>query len=364
MWEDCSMITLRHQPLELRLEHTFRTARGATDFRENLLIEIEDGAFIGYGEAAPNPRYNQDAASAAQAAERCAQLFETTAIFELDAKAAGITGQDAAAAGVDMALRDLAGKRLGAPLFEILGLDSRQTPPTSFTIGLDTPEVIAQKVREAGDFEVLKIKLGSADDRKILEAVRDVTDRPLWVDANEGWTLKEAESLLIRLEKQGVVLVEQPFPAGQDEATRALRRMSPLPIFADESVHRAEDIPGLAGSFDGINIKLMKCGGIGEALRMIAVARAHEMKIMLGCMVESSLGITAAAHISPLVDFADLDGNLLVTNDPFVGVKVVGGRLILPDGPGLGVVPRKDVKQSRGGESVDGLPPRELHAAP
>jgi L-alanine-DL-glutamate epimerase-like enolase superfamily enzyme len=206
---------------------------------------------------------------------------------------------------------------------------------------MDTPEVIAAKVEEASDYEILKIKMGSDDDRKILEAVRDVTDRPLRVDANEGWSPQGAVERLEWLQAMGVELVEQPLPAGQLEAMQELRRLSPLPLFADESIHRAADIPQLAKGFDGINIKLMKCGGIGEALRMIATARAHGMQIMLGCMVESSLAITAAAHLSPLVDSADLDGNLLVTNDPFVGVTVVGGRLVLPAEPGLGVRPRE-----------------------
>ena len=228
-----------------------------------------------------------------------------------------VAGEPAAEAAIDMALRDLAGKRLGAPLWELLGIDPRPTPPTSFTIGLDTPEVVARKVREAGDFEILKIKLGSDEDRAVLEAVRDVTDRPVRVDANEGWTLEEARERLEWLAGMGVELVEQPLPADQLDESRELRRLSPLPIVADESVHRAADIPRLAEAFDGINIKLMKCGGLGEALRMIHVARAHGMKVMLGCMIESSLAVTAAAHLSPLVDWADLDGNLLVTNDPF-----------------------------------------------
>jgi len=228
------------------------------------------------------------------------------------------------------------------PLCELMGIDPRQTPVTSFTIGMDTPEVVEAKVKEAGDYEVLKIKMGSDEDRQILEAVRGVTDRPLRVDANEGWTLEGAQSRLEWLESMGVELVEQPLPAGQLEEMRELRRLSPLPLFADESVYRAADIPRLAGAFDGINIKLMKCGGLGEARRMIAVARAHGMQVMLGCMVESSLAITAAAHLSPLVDFADLDGNLLIDNDPFVGVTVKGGRLVLPEGPGLGVRPRAD----------------------
>lgn len=339
------MLALHHELLELQLRHTFRIARGASDTRKNLLIELEYQALTGLGEAAPNARYDQDWRSAARAAEMIVHEIESPTAFESATANVAVAGQSAAEAAVDMALRDLAGKRLGAPLFEILGLDARQTPPTSFTIGLDTPEIVAQKVRDAGNFEVLKIKLGSEDDHKVLEAVRDVTNRPLWVDANEGWKPEEAEDLLADLEALGVVLVEQPFPASQNDATRELRRRSPLPIFADESVHRAEDIPALVNSFDGINIKLMKCGGIGEALRMIAVARAHGMQIMLGCMVESSLAITAAAHISPLVDFADLDGNLLVVNDPYVGVKILGGRLVLPDAPGLGVTPREGVGQ-------------------
>jgi L-alanine-DL-glutamate epimerase-like enolase superfamily enzyme len=236
-----------------------------------------------------------------------------------------------------MALHDLAGRRLGVPLYELLGLDGSRTPQTSFTIGLDTPEVVARKVKEAAAYPVLKVKMGSADDREVLAAVRDSTDRPIRVDANEGWTPAEALERLDWLARLRVEFVEQPLPAGQLEETRALRRRSPLPFFADESVHRAEDIPRLAGAFDGINIKLMKCGGLAEAMRMIAVARAHGMRVMLGCMIESSLAITAAAHLSPLVDTADLDGNLLLEDDPFTGASVVDGRIVLPDGPGLGV---------------------------
>jgi L-alanine-DL-glutamate epimerase-like enolase superfamily enzyme len=239
-----------------------------------------------------------------------------------------------------MALYDLAGKRLGVPLYELLGLDPRKTPQTSFTIGLASPDEVVRKVREASAYAVLKVKLGSGEDREVLEAVRDTTDRPLRVDANEGWTLEGARERLDWLAKLGVELVEQPLPADQLEQTRELRRLSPLPLYADESVHRAADIPRLAEAFDGINIKLMKCGGLGEALRMIAVARAHGMKVMLGCMIESSLAVTAAAHLTPLVDLADLDGHLLLAEDPFVGVGVEDGRLVLPDTPGLGVTPR------------------------
>jgi L-alanine-DL-glutamate epimerase-like enolase superfamily enzyme len=336
------MITLRHYRQELELTHTFRLARGASDVRQTLVLELEEEGLMGLGEAAPIDRYDQDCASAARAAEAMAQHLTSPLAYDSAASSVAVPGEVAAEAAMDMAVCDLAGKKLGVPLYELMGIDPRQAPVTSFTIGMDTPEVMEAKVREAGEYEVLKIKMGSDEDRQILEAVRGVTDRPLRVDANEGWTLEGAQSRLEWLESMGVELVEQPLPAGQLEEMRELRRLSPLPLFADESVYRAADIPRLAGAFDGINIKLMKCGGLGEARRMIAVARAHGMQVMLGCMVESSLAITAAAHLSPLVDFADLDGNLLIDNDPFVGVTVKGGRLVLPEGPGLGVRPRAD----------------------
>ena len=331
------MIQLRHHAFVLQLRHTFRLARGDSDSRRVLMVEIEHDGLLGRGEAAPIARYGQDAASAARAVEIMAARLDDPRAFESASARVAVAGQPAAEAAVDMALRDLAGKRLGVPLYELMGIDPSSMPVSSFTIGMDTPEVVEQKVREAEEFPVLKIKMGSADDRRVLETVRSVTDRPLRVDANEGWTLEDALARLEWLQEMGVELVEQPLPADQLDEMRELKKRSPLPLFADESVGRAEDIPRLAGAFDGINIKLMKCGGLGEALRMIHVARAHGMKIMLGCMVESSLAITAAAHIAPLVDFADLDGNLLITNDPFIGAGVREGKLVLPSEPGLGV---------------------------
>jgi L-alanine-DL-glutamate epimerase-like enolase superfamily enzyme len=333
-------LLVRHHPLDLRLRHTFRIARGASDVRENLLVEVEHEGEVGRGEAAPIRRYGEDRASAAAAVERMASRLQAPPAFRSAAREAAVEGQRAAEAAVDMALHDLAGRRQGLPVFALLGLDGRRTPETSFTIGLDTPEVVARKVREAAAYPVLKVKMGSADDREVLTAVRDSTDRPIRVDANEGWTPEEALERLDWLARLGVEFVEQPLPADRIADTRALRRRSPLPFYADESVHRAEDIPSLAGAFDGINIKLMKCGGLSEALRMIEVARAHDLKVMLGCMIESSLAITAAAHLSPLVDTADLDGNLLLDEDPFVGATVVNGRIVLPDAAGLGVRPR------------------------
>ena len=333
-------ISFRHQNLDLRLRHVFRIARGGSATRTNVILEAALDGMVGLGEAAPILRYGQNAETAGRALDSMVERVDDARAYAVAAARVAIKGEEAAEAALDMALHDLAGQRMGAPLYELLGLDPKATPQTSFTIGLDTPDVVVRKVREASDYPILKVKMGSDDDREVLTAVRDTTDRPIRVDANEGWSPAEALSRLEWLASLGVELVEQPLPAAMIAETRELRRHSPLPFYADESVHRAADIPPLAGAFDGINIKLMKCGGIGEALRMIAVARAHGMKVMVGCMIESSVAITAAAHISPLVDTADLDGNLLLETDPYVGVSVVAGRLVLPDGPGLGVRPR------------------------
>jgi L-alanine-DL-glutamate epimerase-like enolase superfamily enzyme len=334
-------LVLRHSPLDLRLRHTFRIARGASDVRHNLIVEIDDGRQVGQGEAAPILRYHEDRASAQSAVVAMAAGLGDGKAYAQAAALCAVPGQASAQAAVDMALHDLAGKRLGVNLHDLLGIAPGPGPETSFTIGLDTPEVVVKKVKEASAYGVLKVKMGDDGDRAVLEAVRDTApDKRLVVDANEGWTQEGAEARLDWLKRLGVEFVEQPMPADRLEEIRALRKKSPLPFFADESVHTAADIPRLAGAFDGINIKLMKCGGIGEALRMIAVARAHGMKIMLGCMIESSLAITAAAWLLPLVDAADLDGNVLAENDPFVGATLARGRLVAPDGPGLGVRPR------------------------
>jgi L-alanine-DL-glutamate epimerase-like enolase superfamily enzyme len=335
------MVNLRHHTVDLELRHTFRLARGDSDRRRVLMVEIEHDGLVGRGEAAPIARYGQDTDSAARAIEKMVADLGDPRPFDTAAARVAVAGQPAAEAALDMALRDLAGKRLGVPLYELMGIDPTSMPVTSFTIGMDVPEIVEQKVRETKGFSVLKVKMGSDDDRRVLETVRGLTDRTLRVDANEGWTLEDALGRLEWLQEMGVELVEQPLPADQLAEMRELKKRSPLPLFADESVARAEDIPRLADAFDGINIKLMKCGGLGEALRMIHVARAHDMKIMLGCMVESSLAITAAAHIAPLVDFADLDGNLLITNDPFEGAEVRNGRLVLPSAPGVGVRDRQ-----------------------
>ena len=234
------------------------------------------------------------------------------------------------------------GKQTGLPVHEIIGLDPSKTPLTSYTISIDSPRMIRKKVKEAESFSILKVKMGLENDYEIMEQIRGLTDIPVRVDANEGWTKEEALDKIRWLEEQNVEFIEQPLPADRIDETRWLSERVSLPLFADESIETIDDIPRLKGAFSGINIKLMKCGGITESLRLIESAREHGMMTMLGCMIESSIGITAAAQISPLVDYADLDGNILIGNDPATGVTVKEGRLILPEGPGLGVELRDD----------------------
>ncbi|HEX8985432.1 MAG TPA: dipeptide epimerase, partial [Bryobacteraceae bacterium] len=249
-----------------------------------------------------------------------------------------VDGQWAAKSALNIALMDWVGKKLGVPLYRYFGLDAHAAPVTTFSIGIDTPEITRQKVREAEAFPVLKIKVGLVTDEATIEAVRSVTDKPLRVDANEGWKDREEAARKINwLEKHGVEFIEQPMPASMGEDIRWLRSRVHIPIIADEACLRPEDVPKCAGIYDGVNIKLDKCGGILGAYRMLQIAKGLGLKTMLGCMVSSSIAVTAAAHLSPLVDYADLDGNLLIANDAYRGVSVEKGKLVLPDGPGLGL---------------------------
>jgi L-alanine-DL-glutamate epimerase-like enolase superfamily enzyme len=252
-------------------------------------------------------------------------------------------GNTAAKAAVDIALHDWIGKKLGAPWHRIWGLDPAKAPVTSFTIGIDTPEVVRQKTREAAPYKIIKVKLGRdpATDRALIDAIREVTDRPITVDANQGWPDRaDALRMIEWLATRGVLFIEQPMPKENPDDTAWLRERSPLPLIADESVQRLPDVRRALGVFDGINIKLMKCTGLREAHQMITVARALGLKVMLGCMTETSCAISAAAQLSPLVDWADLDGALLIKNDVFLGTTVVDGKLTLNDLPGIGVVKR------------------------
>ncbi len=252
---------------------------------------------------------------------------------------AALPGHFAAKAALDIALYDLAGKRLGVPLYRMLGLDPARMPLTSFSIGMDSPQALERKVLEAESYPVLKVKLGAQGVRETFSAVRAVTSKPLRVDGNEAWRPEEALRHIEWLAEQGVELVEQPLPAADVEGAKWLRARSPLPLVADEAVLMAADVPRLVEGYHGINVKLQKCGGIREALRLIETARSCGLKVMLGCMVETAVGIAAAAHLGPLVDWLDLDGNLLLARDPFRGHPVVRGHIQLQDGSGLGVEP-------------------------
>jgi L-alanine-DL-glutamate epimerase-like enolase superfamily enzyme len=248
-----------------------------------------------------------------------------------------LRGNAAARAALSSALHDLIGKRLEIPVYRLWGLDPCRAPRSTFTIGLDTPERIKAKVREAEEYPILKVKLGTDRDVEILQAIRDATDKEIRVDANCGWTVKRTIRMLPVLDEFGVTVLEQPLVPHDLDGLAAVTAQADIPIIADESCLTAVDIPPLVGKVDGINIKLAKCGGLREALRMIAIARAHGLMVMVGCMIESSLGITAAAHFTPLVDIVDLDGAALLADDPFDGARIDGGQVSLPNGPGLGV---------------------------
>ena len=337
---------IRAIQIDLELLHTFRISRSADDIRQSVLVSVRDGARWGLGEAAPMIRYDQTASSAETALLELSELPSAgTAALTQDAIAAIVAdaaerlgAEKAALAAIDIALYDMMGRESGKPLYEMLGLDPSATPVTSYTIGIDSPEVIAEKVEEAASFPVLKVKMGLDNDYEIMERVRSLTGKPVRIDANEGWTKEEALEKIRWLESQNVEFIEQPLPASKLEDTRWLAERVSIPLFADESLRDMGDIAGLVGAFAGINIKLMKCGGITEALRLIHAARDRGLEIMLGCTIESSIGITAAAQISPLVDHADLDGNILIRNDPAEGVGVVDGKLVLPSAPGIGVM--------------------------
>ena len=330
--------------VRLKLRHTWTTVMSSSDYRDNLHLQFTHGGITGLGEAAPIVRYHENAESARRVVESLQSMLASADPYQFAKIMAEvfhrIDGQYAAKAAIDIALMDWLGQKLGIPLYTYFGLDRADAPITTFSIGIDNPEVTRQKVREAAAFPVLKIKVGLDTDEATIAAVRSVTNKPLRVDANEGWKDKEEAVRKINwLATQGVEFVEQPMPASMIEETRWVHGRVHIPIIADEACLHPGDIPKLAGAFDGVNVKLMKCGGVLEAYRMIQIAKSLGMKTMLGCMIESSIGVTAAAHLSPLVDYADLDGNLLIANDPYSGVLVREGKLILPDRPGLGLKP-------------------------
>ncbi|MFN3532052.1 MAG: dipeptide epimerase [Candidatus Brocadia sp.] len=341
-------MNLSFLPLDLKLKHTFQIARETRTVQNNVvaLLQGEDG-IIGYGEAAPTSFFGEDVTSVTKTLVQSRDLLKNTDPFQMEDIILHLKNKfprDAAArAAIDIALHDMIGKKLKVPLYKLLGLNRHAAKTTSFTIGIDTLEKMCKKVEEAKDFPVLKIKVGFQNDIEILKEICKITKAIFRVDANTGWTLDDAIQKLNLMEELGVELVEQPFPVGSIESLKKVRRHTKIPIFVDEDIKDSKDIPAFSDAVDGINIKLMKCGGIREAIRMIYTARAHNLKIMIGCNIESSLSITAAAHLMSLVDYVDLDGNLLVTNDPYIGVTVDKGRLTLPEGNGLGVGARGSV---------------------
>lgn len=325
-------IKLEVEPLDLPLKHTFTIARSSESIAPTAVVRLRWNGIEALGESAPSARYGESVASVRDGLER-AQLGDDP--YALERLLQGLT--PAQRCGLDVALHDCIGKDLDRPLWRLFGLDPARTPLTSFTIGIAPLDETLAKVREAGTHPVLKIKLGAGAELETIEAIRGIYSGTIRIDANEGWTPEEAVALLGEMAKHEIEFCEQPIPAGSPEKLRWIRERSPIPIVTDEDSRDANDLPALLGCVDGINVKLVKCGGIRGALAMIHTARAMGFKIMLGCMVESQILTTAAAHLSPLVDWADLDGPFLTAHDPFEGITYAGGRIVLPDGAGLGV---------------------------
>jgi L-alanine-DL-glutamate epimerase-like enolase superfamily enzyme len=332
---------LRFYPYTLELKHAFTIATSSRTTTPVMMVEVEKDGIIGYGEASMPP-YLGESHETAKAFLSKVNLANYEDPFLLDDILADIDaiapGNPAAKAAIDIAFHDWLGKKMGYAWHRIWGLTPSKTPVTTFTIGIDTKEVVRQKVKEADEFKVLKVKLGRENDKEMIETIREVTGKPLRVDVNQGWKDREFALKMIEwLAKKGIEFVEQPMPKEQVDDIAWLRSKSPLPIVGDESVQRLADVRKAYGVFDGINIKLMKCTGMREAYKMIALARGLGMKVMLGCMTETSCAISAAAQLSPLVDWADLDGAVLIKNDLFRGASIVDGKVTLTQLPGIGV---------------------------
>jgi len=329
------------EPLNLNLRTTFTIATSSTNVRHNILVRIDEGL----GEAPVVPQYHETPQGVMDYVAQVVPLLGDDP-FQLEDILSRLqpahTGRPTSAAGhaaIDVALHDLVGKRLGIPLYKLFGLNPAHVPETSFTIAIDQPEVMATRAKESG-LPILKIKVGAGDDIAIVRAIRRATNARLRLDANEGWTREQASSLIPQLAEYDIEFIEQPLVRTDWEGLRWLKARVSVPIFADESAQTEHDLPKLAGAIDGVVVKLTKTGGLRGALKTIAVARALDLKVMISCMVESSVGVTAAAHIAPLADYVDLDGPLLIANDPFVGLRYEGARIRLPDAPGLGLQPK------------------------
>lgn len=334
-------LKLTYKPYELDLKHVFTVAVSSRTTTPVMLIEVEYDGLIGYGEASMPPYLGESHETVAAFLSKV-DLAQFTDPFRLDEILEYVDGIDqgnrAAKASIDIALHDLTGKIMGQPWHKIWGLSAENTPVTSYTIGIDTPDVVREKVKEAAEFKILKVKLGGGNDKEMIETIRSVTDVPLCVDVNQGWKDKHhALDMINYLKEQNTVFVEQPMPKTQIDDMAWLTQNSPLPTIADEAFQRISDVAKFQGVYSGINIKLMKSTGLREAYKMVTVARALDMKVMLGCMTETSCAISAAAQLSPIVDWADLDGNLLISNDVFKGIDVIDGKVTLNNHPGIGL---------------------------
>ena len=335
-------LELSFYPYELQLQHTFTVSSYSRNTTPGVQVEINYEGYTGYGEASMPPYLGQSVDSVTAFLKRV-NLKQFADPFHLEDILTYVDslspGDSAAKAAVDIALHDLVGKMLGAPWYKIWGYDPAKAPSTTFTIGIDTPEVVREKTLECADkFNILKVKVGLDTDKEMIETIREITDLPIAVDANQGWKDKEkALDMIFWLKEHGIVMVEQPMPKEMLDANAWLTERSPLPVFADEAIQRLKDIPSIKGAYHGINIKLMKCTGMREAWKMANYAHAEGMRVMLGCMTETSCAVSAAAQLSPVADFADLDGNLLISNDLFEGMVVKDGKITLPDRPGIGL---------------------------
>lgn len=330
----------------LHTARPFIIARWGYAGHENVIVTLTDpDGVVGRGEAAPNRYYGETVGSVFAALERYAPVIAAADGWSLEATERALEealrGNAAARAALSAALHDLHARRLGAPLYRVWGLDPADAPRSSFTIGIDDDAGLRQRVAEAADYPILKIKLGTGRDEAIVRTVRDAAPgKVLHVDANAAWTPRQAVEMAHRLAALGVESLEQPVAADHLEGLRFVRERSPIPVWADESCRTARDVPRLAGACDGVNLKLAKCGSLREAVRIVHAARAHDLRVMAGCMIESSLGISAVAQLAPLLDAADLDGAALLADDPFTGVGIPAGCISYPAGAGLGALPR------------------------
>ena len=333
---------LSFEPYELKLKHVFTVSSFSRSTTPDVQVRIDYDGYTGYGEASMPPYLGQTVESVCSFLKKVdlEQFPDPFCIDDILTYIDSLSdGDSAAKAAVDIALHDLVGKIIGAPWHRMLGLNPEKTPNTTYTIGIDTDEMVKLKTREvAGQFKILKVKLGTPRDREMIRAIREVSDLPIAVDVNQGWkNKKKALDEIFWLKEQGIVMVEQPMPKEMPDANAWLTERSPLPTFADEAIQRLKDIPAIKGAYTGINIKLMKCTGMREAWKMMNYARVEGMKVMIGCMTETSCAIAAAAQLSPAVDFADLDGNLLIANDIFLGTTIVDGKITLNQLPGIGI---------------------------